>query len=154
MSQKCPRCLQVISAQDTVEVVGNQVAHVDCRRPHDLTYEERALLFTYCFEHRVAECPRCLQGFRQYELGADLFGNHTHLCPRCRADLTETLRGHLYACAMLPEEVRRRAQALRDAARKLAKESSELRDHADVLMQETEAALAALRETMQRTAAG
>jgi len=55
---------------------------------------------------------------------------------------------------MLPEEVRRRAQALRDAARKLAKESSELRDHADVLMQETEAALAALRETMQRTAAG
>jgi len=52
---------------------------------------------------------------------------------------------------MLPEEVRRRAHEVRDAARRPAKHSSELRDLADVLMREAEAAIAALRETMQRT---
>jgi len=52
---------------------------------------------------------------------------------------------------MLPEEVRLKAQEVRDAARRLAKHSSELRERADVLMREAEAAVAALRETMQRT---
>lgn len=52
---------------------------------------------------------------------------------------------------MLPEEVRLRAQEAREAARRLVKESSRLRDQADVLMREAEAAIAALRETMQRT---
>ena len=54
--------------------------------------------------------------------------------------------------AMLPAEVRLREQDVRDAARRLTKHSSQLRDHADVLMREPEAASAALRETMQRTA--
>jgi galactokinase len=58
----------------------------------------------------------------------------------------------LYACTLLPEEVRRRAQDVREVARKLAKHSSQLRDFADVLMREAEAALAALHETMQRSA--
>jgi len=53
---------------------------------------------------------------------------------------------------MLPGEVRQRAQEARDAARRLVKESGQLRDRADVLMRESEAAIAALRETMQRTA--
>jgi hypothetical protein len=53
---------------------------------------------------------------------------------------------------MLPAEVRQRAREARDAARRLVKYGSELRDHADVLMREAEAAVAALRETMQRTA--
>jgi len=52
---------------------------------------------------------------------------------------------------MLPELLRLRAQEARDAARKLVKESGQLRDRADVLMHEAEAAIAALRETMQRT---
>jgi len=42
---------------------------------------------------------------------------------------------------MLPAEVRRRAQALREAAQLLVKESRQLRDQADVLIQEAEAAL-------------
>jgi len=40
---------------------------------------------------------------------------------------------------MLPELVRLRAQEARDAARRLVKESDQLRDRADVLMREAEA---------------
>jgi hypothetical protein len=52
---------------------------------------------------------------------------------------------------MLPAKVRRRAQEVRDSAHRLVKESSQLHDQADVLMREAEAAIEALRETMQRT---
>ena len=110
------------------------------------------LLFRYCWGHAVAKCPACDQSFRQHQLGADLLAHRTYLCPRCRTDLTEGLRGHLYACAMLPEEVRLRAQEARDAARRLVKDSGQVRDQADVLMREAEATIAALRATMQRTA--
>lgn len=149
---KCPRCLQAIWPDDTVSVSAGRVVHLDCQRPRDLSREERILLFRYCWGHAVAQCRACEQSFRQQQLGADLLGHRTYLCPRCRADLTESLRGHLYACAMLPGEVRQRAQEARDAARRLVKESGQLRDRADVLMRESEAAIAALRETMQRTA--
>src|SRR2546427_5846051 len=44
---RCPRCVQVISADDTVQLVGEGMSHVDCRRPRDLSPEERALLFRY-----------------------------------------------------------------------------------------------------------
>lgn len=148
---KCSRCLQAISPDDTVQFRGDRLVHLDCQRPRDLSREERILLFRYCWGHAVAKCPACDQRFRQHQLGADLLGHRSHLCPRCRTDLTESLRSHLYACAMLPEEVRLRAHEVRDAARRLTKHSSQLRDHADVLMREAEAAIAALRETMQRT---
>jgi hypothetical protein len=52
---------------------------------------------------------------------------------------------------MLPAEMRQRAREARDAARRLGKHSCELRDNADVLMREAEAAVAALRETILRT---
>jgi hypothetical protein len=48
---------------------------------------------------------------------------------------------------MLPEEVRKRARASREAARNLVKQSCQLRDHADVLMREAEATIATLRDT-------
>jgi len=51
---------------------------------------------------------------------------------------------------MLPEELRRRLHAAREAVGKLIKRSAS--DPADVLKREAEAAIAALRETMQRTA--
>jgi hypothetical protein len=44
-------------------------------------------------------------------IGADLLAHRAYLCRRCRADLTESLRGHLYACNALPEEMRLRAAA-------------------------------------------
>ena len=149
---KCPRCLQLLLSDDTVAVSRGRVVHVDCQRPRDLSREERILLFRYCWGHAVAKCPTCDQSFRQQQLGSDLLSRRTHLCPRCRADLTESLRGHLSACAMLPEDVRRRAQEVRDAARRLVKQSQQLSDCADVLIREAEVAIAALRETMQRFA--
>jgi len=147
---KCPRCLQQISAKDTIAFDGNRIVHSDCQRPRDLSVEERALLFKFCFDHAVAECAACGGTYRQEELGSDLVRNRTHLCPKCRVDLTESLREHLYACPVLPDNVRLRARSAREAALKLVKESDQLSDRADVLIAEAEAALAALREIMRR----
>src|SRR5262245_52908651 len=80
----------------------------------------------------------------------DQFGVRLHTCPRCHTDLTDAIRAHLYSCAMLPAEVRRRAQAARDTARSLVKRSLELRDAADVAMREAEAAIQSLRETLRK----
>jgi hypothetical protein len=52
---------------------------------------------------------------------------------------------------MLPAEVRRRAQAARDAVRILVKRSLELRDAADVATREAEAALYELRSTIRQS---
>jgi len=60
------------------------------------------------------------------------------------------MRAHLDGCAMLRAEVRRRAQAAREAARTLLKCSRQLSDAADVLLREAEAALYALRDTMRQ----
>jgi len=136
---KCPRCQAVFSPDDTVRLSGPTLVHFDCQRPRYLSREERILLFRYCWEHTVAKCPACDQSFRQHQLGGDLLAHRSYLCPRCGADLTDGLRGHLYVCTMLPELVRLRAQEARDAARRLVKESDQLRDRADVLMREAEA---------------
>jgi len=63
------------------------------------------------------------------------------------------MRTHLYLCTIVPYAVRQRAQAVRDAARILVKQSGGLRDQADVLMRVAEAAAASLRETMAKVAA-
>ena len=147
---KCSRCQQLLSPDDTVTLDGNRVLHADCQRPRVLSQEERALLVTYCSKHVVVECPRCAQDFRQNELASDLVGGRSYLCPRCRVDLTERLRSHLYSCTTLPAEVRWKAREARAAARQLVKESDQLQDRADVLMRDVEAAFAALREAMQR----
>ena len=151
---KCRRCLQLISLEDTIQFENAQVVHADCRRRRDLSAVERVLLFRYCWSHPVANCVACGQRFRQQELGMDLIGHRSFVCPRCRVDLTERLREHLYGCTMLPGEVRRRAREARAAAQRLVKNSHQLSDRADVLMREAEAAIAALRETMRRVAGG
>ncbi|PYN87603.1 MAG: hypothetical protein DMD87_12985 [Candidatus Rokuibacteriota bacterium] len=149
---KCPRCSQLIASDDTLAFYGSQIFHLDCRRPRDLSHEERTLLFRYCWDHAVAQCAECRHGFRQQQLWTDLFSPRTHLCPECWIDLTASMRSHLYACVAVPKEVRRRAEEAREAARKLVKQSHQLSDRADVLMREAEAAIAALRETMRREA--
>ena len=151
---RCPRCVQIISADETVQLVADGMSHIDCKRPRDLGPEERALFFRYCWGHAAANCTACAKNFRHQELAAEFFGHRTNLCPSCRADLTESMRGHIYSCAMVPEEVRRRAREARDAARKLVKQTHQLSDVADVLMREAEAAITALRETMRRTTWG
>jgi hypothetical protein len=144
----CPGCSRSISPQDTVRFGDGGVFHLDCHRPRVLSSEERALLFRYCRQHQVGTCSTC-GAFGYAELGSDLIAGRTNLCPKCRQDLTESVRSHLYGCALLPEEVRRRAQALREAAQKLVKHGHELADRADVLMREAEVARDAFMATMR-----
>jgi hypothetical protein len=90
-----------------------------CKRPNVLTPEERALVFAYCSGHVVARCAICDVSFRYTELATDILGgSRTNMCPRCRQDLTEAVRAHLFRCAMLPSEVRLRALAVREAAQR------------------------------------
>ena len=146
----CPRCRRPISANDTIAFDGDHICHVDCQRPHDLSHEERALLFKYCFGHAVAECPTCGQRFRQQELGSDPLGSRALACPDCQTDLTEVIRAHLVVCAELPEQLRRRVQLARETAQRLLKRAQELSNRADVLMREAEAAQHELDETRER----
>lgn len=152
---QCSTCSHAISLDDTIVSSGGHLSHLDCRSPQTLTPDERALLFSYCSAHAVAECAACHQSFRHEQLGADLFSHRTNLCPRCRVDLTLTIRRHLNSCSMLPIEIRSKAQALREAARHLVKESQQLREASAVLIVEAEAALKrrldALREALNKT---
>ena len=52
---------------------------------------------------------------------------------------------------MLPIAIRRIAQAAREAARSLVKQSHQLRDAADVAVREAQAALHALRNAMRQS---
>lgn len=89
-----------------------QIFHLDCSRPRELNYEERALLFKFCWDHDVAACVTCGRSYRQHKLAADLSDRRIHLCPRCRTDLTASLRNHLYTCVSVPTDVRLRAMPL------------------------------------------
>lgn len=155
MQVTCPKCSRPLAFTDTIESVDGHLSHVDCRRPQVLTSEELGVLFLYCSDHVVAHCVGCSIRVRLSELAADALGGRTNFCPRCRQDLTEPAREHLYGCAMLPAEVRRRAQDVREAALLLVKQSQQLRDTADVLIREAEAVLLerqrALRAVVTRT---
>ena len=158
MQVKCTKCGQFIALSDIIESSNGLLSHVDCKRPRSLTAEERHLLFVYCSDHAVAQCLSCGLSFRMMELAADPLDSRTNLCPRCRKDLTENVRTHLYGCAMLPSEVRLRAQAVREAAQRLVKQSQELVDNAGILIGEAETALfeaqQALRTAMRKRIQG
>lgn len=155
MQVNCAKCSKAIALTDIIESTNGHLLHVDCKRPHVLTPEERALVFLYCSGHVVARCPACDISYRYAQLAADMVGgSRTNMCPRCHRDLTEAVRAHLFRCAMLPSEVRARAQDVRQAAQLLVKESQEIRDRSDVLIREAEATLfrsqRALREAMAK----
>ena len=139
------------SRGDTILFGPDRLSHLDCQQPRILSAEERLLLFTYCRDHLMGKCIACAADFNLSDLALDVLGFLRYRCPRCRRDLTDSVRTHLYACAMLPSEVRRRAQAAREAARSLVKQSYQLAGAADVLTQEAEAALAPLREAMRQS---
>ena len=138
---KCVQCSQPIVPGDSVVAERGRLSHLSCQAPQTLTAEERGLLFYYCRNHSVARCGTCAQSFALAELTADLLSGRTHLCPHCRRDLTAIVRSHLYGCAVLPADVRRRAQMLREAAQLLVKKSRQLRDESDVLIREAEVAI-------------
>jgi hypothetical protein len=140
----CPRCSRVISPDHSVFSRGIRLLHLDCDRPCALSSEERELLYTYCWDHAVADCAMCARSYRRGELASDLTR-----CPGCDADLTDRLRAHLDGCTMLPTNVRERARETREMSKILVKHSRELRDAADVLMREIEAALDRIRSGKQ-----
>jgi hypothetical protein len=76
---------------------------------------ERALLFMACADHVVAHCPVCDRSYTRAQVGADLLGSQSHLCPTCRLDLTASIREHLLSCsaAVALEGPELRAQAVR-----------------------------------------
>jgi hypothetical protein len=147
----CPECSRTISPEDIFIFRLGRLGHLYCRRPRVLSAEERTRLVIYCRGHHVAECVPCAGRFHLREVASiDSLGIRSHVCPRCHADLTDSIRAHLYGCAMLPEQVRRRAQAAREAARSLVTQSHQLSDVADVRLREAEAALYALRDTIRQ----
>jgi len=154
---QCGKCSRPIGITDIVQSSNGQLSHVDCTRPNVLSPEERALLFVYCSAHIVAYCPACDLRLPFGELAADPLGGRTNLCPRCRRDLTETVRAHLFNCVTLPTDIRQRTREVREAAQKLIKRSQQAMDRADALLREAEADLferqQALRGAMTRRAA-
>src|SRR5215468_10268963 len=126
MQVKCTKCDRMIAVTDVIESSAGRLSHLDCARIEGLTPEERALLFVYCSDHEVAKCVPCDLQFRMMKLAADPLGGRANLCPRCRTDLTASLRAHVFSCPLLPAEIRRRARAVREAAQMLVKRSQEL----------------------------
>ena len=146
----CLQCSRAISLADTIVVRNGRPAHLDCRRPRMLTPEERAVLFSYCLGHAVAECLNCAGRFHLGQLPADLLEGQSYVCPQCRRDLTETVRAHVYLCAILPAEIRVKMEELRTASEHLVKQSRQLIDRSDVLIREAEAGLYERRQTLRR----
>lgn len=158
MQVKCTKCSKPIALTDIIESNSGLLSHLDCSRPHGLTPAERELVFRFCWDHVVVRCPICDVSFHYTGLATDILGGGaSNLCPRCRLDLTEAVRAHLFGCPKLPSAIRLRTQELRDAAQRLVKESQQLRDRSDVLIREAEAALfraqRALHEAMPKRAA-
>src|SRR5262245_31567815 len=145
----CPQCSQAISLGDTIVSTGGRLSHWRCRHPRALSADERALLFSYCLNHLVARCQGCARRFHLRQLAADLDGGLR--CSQCRRDLTDSVRAHLYGCAMPPGEVRRGAAAARAAARALVKWSKHPHDNADVLIREAEGALDERQKPLRRS---
>jgi len=137
--------------EDTIAVRDGRPFHVDCRKPRTLTAEERALILLYCRTHALAQCLACLHNAHLGELTSDPLGAGPYLCPECFRDLTELVRAHLYDCALLPAEVRRRAEAFREASVNLVKQNHQLRDKADVLLRAAEVALEESRGALRRS---
>jgi len=141
----------MISPEDTIVFGFGLLGHLDCRRPRVLSAEERILLVIYCQDHQVAECVGCTRTFHLREVASLDLGVRLYRCTWCHTDLTDSIRAHLYGCAMLPAKVRYRARAAREAARSLVKQTEPLRDAADLARREAEATLHALRETIRQS---
>jgi len=147
----CPNCLQLVSPDDTVTFGGGQIMHLDCRQPGGLIRHERVLLFGHCWGHSIA-CPACGYPVQLFELNSNRFErDKLRCCPRCQRDLTESVRDHLYSCALSPKVLRRAAQEARATMRMLIKQVSELRHREEVLIREAEATLREVRDGMKQS---
>ena len=156
MQVRCSKCPRPIALADVIESSGGGLSYLDRARSQGLTPEERAMLLMYCSDHLAAQCQSCNVGFRMMELAADPLRDQTNLCPRCRKDLTQNLRAHLFSCVALPSEIQHRTQEVRDAALILVKPSQQALDKSELRIREAQAHLferqQALRAAMVRRA--
>jgi hypothetical protein len=133
----CPECSQSITTDDTVVFAGDRLAHLYCRRPRDLSPEEQALFFLYCWGHVAATCEPCAREYRPSELASDLRRGKEHLCPSAMRTCSRAFeRISTPARRITPKSAAR--VRWREAARALVKRG-----------REAEAALSALRETIR-----
>jgi hypothetical protein len=120
-----------------------------------LTPGQRALLFQACWEHAVAHCARCRVSFKPRQLN-DLFRGYSHLCPRCRRDLSGSIRQHLIACAtatlLASHDVVAEAKVLRERSTKIRKNAHRLRDAASVVTAEAQPSTFRGRHTRDKRA--
>ncbi len=151
MHVSCTKCSRPIALTHVIESSAGRLSHLDCARADGLTPEERALLFLYCSDHDVAQCLPCGLQFPMTKLGADPLGGRTNLCPRCRTDLTQSVRAHLFSCALLPAEIQLKTREVREAARMLVKRTQQLVESSDV--REAEAHLLARQQELRRAMA-
>src|SRR5262245_66599829 len=93
----CPRCFRIISPDHSIMAHGVRLLHLDCDRPRALTFEECALLYSYCWDHAVADCVACARTYRRGRLEADL-----SLCPCRSSALTHRRLAHRSGRTSLP----------------------------------------------------
>jgi len=120
-----------------------------------LTPGERALLFEACWDHPVAHCGRCGGSFKPPQL-ADLFRGYSHLCPKCRRDLSSSIRQHLVACAtatlLASQDVIADAKPVRGTSTKIRKDAQRLRDAVGVVTTEAPAVTSRERHAREKRA--
>ena len=101
-----------------------------------LTVGQRALLLVYCTDHAIAACKDCGQAITLADLFARLWTvpSSSYDCPRCSADVGDSIHKHLSACPFIGEasrtqQVRREMFVAPDEAgparRELAPQSTE-----------------------------
>jgi len=112
-----------------------------------LSSNERAIMIRCCHAHAVAFCHVCDQSYRIQRLGADWFRGKTELCPRCRADLSDSIREHLRSCALV---VTLRSELLVAESKALCEESVARRKDARQAADETATHVAEAEVQQQR----
>ena len=66
-----------------------------------LTDDERSRLMRSCAGHAVARCDTCRTDYRLSQLRPDALAPRRLLCPRCCADVVDTLKRHLTMCGVV-----------------------------------------------------
>ena len=94
-----------------------------------MSSSERAMMIRCCYAHDVAFCHDCAQSYRIQRLGADRLEGKTEICPRCRADLSDSIRDHLRSCepvaTLRSSKLVAESRALQEVSRLLRKEAQQ-----------------------------
>lgn len=110
-----------------------------------LSSTDRAIMIRSCHDHDVAFCDDCARSYRVHRLRVDWYQGKTELCPRCRADLSESIREHLRSCELAAtlrsQQLSAESRTLRDTSVALIKDARQMVDNAEVRTAEADAEL-------------